>query len=66
MPWIGRKKLAFVPVYRPNTYPPDPPDVIPPDWPTLILQRALFDPIDATVTIKGISKSFKADRSLRA
>lgn len=52
MTWIGRKKLAFVPLSRPNAHPPD---QIPADWENLILQRALFDP-DA----KG------ADRSLRA
>jgi hypothetical protein len=53
MPWIGRKKLALVPVYRPNAHPPD---QIPGDWANLILQRILFDPDPTT----------KADRSLRA
>src|SRR5206468_7821391 len=53
MTWIGRKKLALVPLYRPNAHPPD---QIPADWNNQILRRVLFDP-DATT---------KADRSLRA
>jgi hypothetical protein len=40
MAWLGLKKLILVPVYRPNALPPD---VIPPDWPNLILRRMLFD-----------------------
>src|SRR5262245_35058928 len=53
MTWIGRKKLAFVPVYRPNAQPPD---QIPAEWPNQILRRVLFDPDPST----------GADRSLRA
>ena len=53
MTWIGRKKLAFVPLYRTNA---EPPDQIPPDWPDQILRRALFDKDPVTGT----------DRSLRA
>ena len=53
MAWIGRKKLALVPLYRPNAHPPD---QIPPDLPDLIMQRILFDPDPGT----------GADRSLRA
>ncbi len=53
MTWIGRKKLAFVPLYRPNAHPPD---MIPTDWPDLILRRALYDPDPQT----------NADKSLRA
>jgi Tachylectin len=53
MPWIGRKKIAFVPVYRPNAHPPD---QIPPDWENAILQRVLYDPNP----VSG------RDRSLRA
>src|SRR6478752_7604147 len=53
MTWIGRKKLAFVPVYRPNAHPPD---QIPADWANDILRRVLFDPDPRT----------GADRSLRA
>jgi hypothetical protein len=53
MTWIGRKKIAFIPVFRPNAQPPD---QIPTDWPDLILQRVLFDP----------DKKTGADRSLRA
>jgi hypothetical protein len=53
MPWIGRKKLAFVPVYRPRAVPPD---VIPPNWEGEIYRRALYDPDPLT----------RQDRSLRA
>ena len=52
MPWIGRKKIAFIPVFRPNALPPD---VIPADWTGDILRRVLYDPD----TTSG------ADRSLR-
>lgn len=54
MSWIGRKKLAFIPLHRPNAHPPD--DPIPTDWPNDILRRVLFDPDPTT----------KEDRSLRA
>jgi hypothetical protein len=40
MAWIGRKKLAFVPLSRTNA---NPPDNIPPNWPEQILQRVFFD-----------------------
>jgi len=53
MAWIGRKKLALVPLYRPNAHPPD---QIPADWTNQILRRVLFDPDPST----------RADRSLRA
>lgn len=53
MTWIGRKKLALIPLYRPNAHPPD---QIPADWKNQILRRVLFDPDPTT----------KADRSLRA
>jgi hypothetical protein len=56
MIWIGRKKIAFIPVFRPNVPPPDPPDVIPADWNSDILRRVLFDSDTKT----------GADRSLRA
>ena len=52
MAWIGRKKIAFVPVYRPNARPPD---VIPADWNSDILRRVLYDP----------DKTTGADKSLR-
>src|SRR5262249_28343996 len=52
MSWIGRKKLALVPLSRTNAHPPD---QIPADWENQILRRVLFDP-DPT----------GADRSLRA
>jgi PASTA domain-containing protein len=54
VPWVGRKKIAFVPVHRPNAHPPD--DPVPSDWPNEILRRVFFDPDPVT----------KADRSLRA
>jgi hypothetical protein len=53
MAWTGRKKIAFVPVYRPHAAPPD---LIPADWTGDILRRVLFDPDART----------GADRSLRA
>jgi len=53
MTWIGRKKVAFVPVYRPHALPPD---QIPADWHNDILRRVLFDPDSRT----------GRDRSLRA
>jgi hypothetical protein len=52
MAWIGRKKLAFVPVYRPNARPPD---QIPQDWVFQIERRIFYDPDPTT----------GADRSLR-
>jgi hypothetical protein len=54
MPWIGRKRIAFVPLHRPNAHPPDEP--VPADWPADILKRVLFEPDSRT----------GADRSLRA
>src|SRR5215472_7361350 len=53
MPWIGRKKLALVPVFRSNAIPPD---ALPADWNGDILRRVFFDPDPTT----------GADRSLRA
>ena len=53
MTWIGRKKIAFIPVFRPNAHPPD---VIAADWNSDILRRVFFDPDTRT----------GADRSLRA
>jgi len=51
--WIGRKRIAFLPVHRLNANPPDEP--VPADWPGEILRRVLFDPTPPT----------GADRSLR-
>src|SRR4051794_29349832 len=45
MPWIGRKKIAFVPLSRTNAHPPD---FIPSDWESDILRRALYDPNPTT------------------
>jgi hypothetical protein len=42
MSWIGRKKLAFIPISRTNAHPPDQP--MPPNWPDAIMQRVFFDP----------------------
>jgi hypothetical protein len=53
MVWIGRKRLALVPLSRPNAFPPD---QIPADWEDQIHRRMLFDPFLGT----------GADRSLRA
>jgi negative regulator of replication initiation len=52
MAWIGRKKIAFIPVFRPHAVPPD---AVPADWAGDILQRVFFDPDQRT----------GADRSLR-
>ncbi|HYP05248.1 MAG TPA: hypothetical protein VER03_03355, partial [Bryobacteraceae bacterium] len=51
--WIGRKKLAFIPLFRPNAHPPD---NIPADWEDQILRRALFDPDPRT----GVDRSLRA------
>jgi hypothetical protein len=51
MPWIGRKKIAFVPLSRPNAHPPD---LIPPDWENDILRRVVYDPDPATGTDKSL------------
>lgn len=53
MTWIGQKKLALVPLYRPNA---NPPDQIPADWPGQILRRVLFDPHPST----GVDRSLRA------
>lgn len=53
MTWLGRKKLALVPVFRAHAHPPD---QIPSNWSDQILRRMLFDPDPAT----------GRDRSLRA
>ena len=53
MAWVGRKKIAFVPLSRTNAHPPD---FIPPDWENDILRRVLYDPDPNT----------GRDRSLRA
>jgi hypothetical protein len=53
MSWIGRKRLALIPLYRPNAHPPD---LIPADWNKEIMRRAVYDPDPRT----------GAERSLRA
>jgi hypothetical protein len=63
MAWIGRKKIAFIPLHRPNAHPPDAP--VPTDWPNDILRRVLFDPLPGT-KLGTDPAAGKADRSLRA
>jgi hypothetical protein len=53
MAWLGRKKLAFIPLSRTNAHPPD---VIPANWAEQITQRVFFDKDPNTGT----------DRSVRA
>ncbi len=53
-PWLGRQRVAFVPLFRSNAAPPD---QIPPDWENVILRRVLYDPR---------REANGADRSLRA
>ena len=53
-PWLGRKRVAFVPLFRSNAVPPD---QIPPDWEDVILRRVVYDPR---------REANGADRSLRA
>lgn len=49
MSWIGRKKIAFVSLSRPNAHPPD---FIPPDWENDILRRVLYDPGHKSAWVK--------------
>jgi hypothetical protein len=60
MAWLGRRKLAFIPLSRTNAQPPD---VIPPDWSGQILQRLFFNPSTAPITGDPIPGT---DRSVRA
>ena len=53
-PWLGRKRVAFVPLFRSHAAPPD---QIPPDWESVILRRVVYDPR---------REANGADRSLRA
>jgi hypothetical protein len=53
-PWLGRKRVAFVPLFRSNAAPPD---QIPADWENAILRRVVHDPR---------AEANGADRSLRA
>jgi hypothetical protein len=53
MAWLGRKKLAFIPLSRTNAQPPD---VIPTDWVEQITQRVFFNQDPGS----------GADRSVRA
>ena len=49
MSWIGTKRLAFIPVFRPRQ------DAVPPDWEAQIQRRIFWDP-DA----KGRDRSLRA------
>src|SRR5215203_2596307 len=60
MAWLGRKKLAFIPLSRTNIQPPD---VIPPNWPGQIMQRLFFNPAVDPTTGNAIPDT---DRSVRA
>jgi hypothetical protein len=53
-PWLGPKRVAFVPLVRTNAIPPD---QVPPDWENAILRRVAYDPR---------REANGADRSLRA
>jgi hypothetical protein len=53
-PWLGRKRVAFVPLYRSVAAPPD---QIPADWENVILRRVIDNPRP---------EANGADRSLRA
>ena len=57
MAWLGRKKLAFIPLSRTNI------DTVPPDWSDNIMRRLLFDPAIDPITGAPIPGS---DRSVRA
>ena len=48
MIWIGKKKIAFIPVYRPSF------DVLPPDWAQQIMRRIYFDAVPP-----GVDKSLR-------
>ncbi|MEJ7739507.1 MAG: hypothetical protein WKF97_18950 [Chitinophagaceae bacterium] len=52
-PSLGRKRVAFVPLFRARAAPPD---QIPPDWENVILRRVVYDPR---------REANGADRSLR-
>jgi PASTA domain len=39
MIWLGRKRLALIRVFRPDSG-----DVIPADWPDQVIRRILYDP----------------------
>jgi hypothetical protein len=41
MPWIARKRVAVIPIFRPHAIPPD---QIPPDYGNSILSRVIYDP----------------------
>jgi hypothetical protein len=54
MAWLGRKKLAFIPLSRTNIQPPD---IIPTDWTDQIMRRVFFDPPITGTSKTGTSKA---------
>jgi hypothetical protein len=54
MAWLGRKKLAFIPLSRTNIQPPD---IIPTDWTDQIMRRVFFDPPITGTSKPGTSKT---------
>jgi hypothetical protein len=68
IPWVGTKKVAFVPVFRDG---PDvvPPDVIPNNWRDIIMDRVVGGPPEnwRDVTLRRVVDDGRPrDRSLRA
>jgi hypothetical protein len=59
MAWLGRKRLAFIPLSRTGITPPD---VIPPDWNDQIMQRLFYDPVDPVTgePATGVDRSVRA------
>lgn len=53
-PWLGTKRVAFVPLFRSNAAPPD---QIPLDWENVILNRVINDP---RPEVNGADRSLKA------
>jgi hypothetical protein len=63
MAWVGRKRLALIPLYRTNATPPD---VVPVDWEEQILRRVLFDPDPQTGADQSLRTYIHAASSGRA
>ena len=57
MAWLGRKKIAFIPLSRTNI------DTVPPDWSDQIMRRLVFNPATDPTTGAPIPGT---DRSVRA
>lgn len=63
MQWIGRKRIAFVPVIRSRNHPPD---VVPPDFADQILKRVLYNPMPVTNADASLRGFIRAASSGRA